>query len=178
MVLFKSTKQTETCPQCGSPLQIKQGKKGLFLGCSAYPECDYIKPLHQAGHIIKQLDELCPECGGNLQLKQGNYGIFIGCSHYPECHFIVHEEAEVEEEFDCPECKQHKLIARKGRSGKIFYGCIGFPNCKFTLATRPINHLCEKCGCELTTIKKIKGKQFTICANKSCQHQTELKPNE
>ena len=63
MVLFKSTKQTETCPQCGSPLQITQGKKGLFLGCSAYPDCDYIKPLHQASHVIKVLDEVCTECG-------------------------------------------------------------------------------------------------------------------
>ena len=39
--LFQRIKHEELCPQCGSPLQIKQGKKGLFLGCSAYPECDY-----------------------------------------------------------------------------------------------------------------------------------------
>ena len=39
--LFHHSKQQEYCPQCGAPLQIKQGKKGLFLGCSAYPECDY-----------------------------------------------------------------------------------------------------------------------------------------
>lgn len=178
MALFKSTKQVELCPKCHSPLQLKQGKKGLFLGCSAYPVCDYIKPPHQENHIIKALEECCPECGHHLQLKQGSYGIFIGCSNYPECHFIVHEEAEVEEEFDCPECKQHKLVARKGRSGKTFYGCTGFPDCKFTLATRPIKQQCERCGCELATIKKVKGRQYSICANKSCQHQTEVKANE
>lgn len=181
MVLFKSTKQVELCPQCHSSLQLKQGKKGLFLGCSTYPKCDYIKPLHHENHIIKKLEECCPECGHYLQLKQGSYGIFIGCSNYPECHFIVHEEAEVEEEFDCPECKQNKLITRKGRLGKTFYGCSGFPGCKFTLPTQPIKQQCEKCGCELATIKKIKGKQYTICANKSCQHQilyqTEAEPN-
>lgn len=177
MALFKSTKHTEFCPECASPLQIKQGKKGLFLGCSAYPTCDYIKPFHQQSHIIKELEELCPECGHRLQLKQGNYGIFIGCSHYPECHFIVHEEPEVEEEFDCPECKTHKLVARKGRSGKTFYGCAGFPNCTFTLPTKPVRHQCLQCGCELATLKKIKGKPVYLCANKHCHQQTETETN-
>ncbi|QLB15250.1 hypothetical protein A6B39_07165 [Mannheimia granulomatis] len=178
MALFKSTKQTEKCLECGSALQLKQGKKGLFWGCSAYPECDYIKPLHQASHIIKELDELCPECGGKLQLKQGNYGIFIGCSNYPECHFIVQEESEVEEELDCPECKTYKLVARRGRFGKTFYGCAGFPECKFTLASKPIKQQCSECSCELAIIKKVRGKQIYICANKECLHQTEIKPNE
>lgn len=173
MSLFKSTKQAEICPECGSILQLKQGKNGLFLGCSAYPDCNYIKPLHQASHIIKELDECCPECGNKLQLKQGHYGIFIGCSNYPECHFIVHEETVVEEEFDCPECKKHKLIARKGRSGKTLYGCAGFPECKFILATKPIKFKCSECDCELATIKKIWSRQVYICANKHCQHQTE-----
>ncbi|QLB40283.1 topoisomerase DNA-binding C4 zinc finger domain-containing protein [Mannheimia pernigra] len=173
MTLFKSTKQVELCPQCNSPLQLKQGKKGLFLGCSIYPECDYIKPLHQANHIIKELDECCSECGHHLQLKQGIYGIFIGCSNYPECNFIVQEEADVAEEFSCPECKQHKLLVRKGRSGRTFYGCAGFPNCKFTLNTKPIKYECEKCDYELAIIKKIKGKQYYICANKNCEARTQ-----
>ncbi len=78
-------------------MQIKQGKKGYFWVVRKHPECDYIKPLHQAGHIIKQLDELCPECGGNLQLKQGNYGIFIGCLRTLNATSSYTEEAEVEE---------------------------------------------------------------------------------
>ena len=53
--LFHHSKQLEYCPQCGAPLQIKQGKKGLFLGCSAYPECDYLRPLQRAEHkVIKK----------------------------------------------------------------------------------------------------------------------------
>lgn len=173
MSIFKSTKQTELCPQCQSPLQIKNGKKGLFLGCSAYPACDYIKPLHQTNRVLKELDALCPECGHNLQLKQGNFGIFIGCSHYPECHFVVHEEAEQEEQFECPECKRHHLIARKGRSGKTFYGCAGFPECKFTLAGKPVQHICPECQCTLTVEKKQRGKTVYQCANKACQHISE-----
>lgn len=174
MSLFKSTKQIEYCPECNAVLQLKQGKNGLFLGCSTYPDCTYIKPLHQTYHIIKELDEVCSECGSKLQLKQGHYGIFIGCSNYPKCHFIAGEETIAEEEFDCPECKTHKLIARKGRSGKIFYGCTNFPECKFTLAAKPIKFKCNKCDYELATIKKLRGKTVYICANKHCQHRTEI----
>lgn len=184
MSLFKSTKQTEFCPQCHSPLQIKRGKQGLFLGCSAYPECDYIKPLHQASRVIKNLDEPCPSCGAFLQLKQGHFGIFIGCSRYPECTFTVHDSPEVEDEvhFTCPECKTHQLVARKGRSGKTFYGCSGFPQCKFTLAGKPIAVKCPECGGELAVEKKVKGKRQLQCANKHChtifQAESEVENEE
>ncbi|OOH90361.1 hypothetical protein BMT54_04875 [Pasteurellaceae bacterium 15-036681] len=173
MSLFKSTKQAEICPECQSPLQIKRGKQGLFLGCSAYPQCDYLKPLQQTNHVIKTLDEICPECSSLLQLKQGNFGIFIGCSNYPECHFTVHDEPEQSEEFDCPECKTHKLVERMGRSGKHFYGCTGYPECKFTLPSKPIEISCPKCHYPLATEKKVRGKQMYQCANKHCQHLFE-----
>lgn len=169
MSLFKSTKQTEFCPLCQSALQIKRGKQGLFLGCTAYPDCDYIKPLHQASRVIKDLDETCPNCGAFLQLKQGHFGIFIGCSQYPACDFTVHDTPESEESFTCPECKTHQLVARKGRSGKTFYGCTGFPHCKFTLASKPILATCPECGGELAIEKKGKSKHQLQCVNKHCQ---------
>lgn len=170
MSLFKSTKQSEICPQCGSTLQIKRGKQGLFLGCSSYPACTYLKPLQQVNRVLKELEEICPECGHFLQLKQGHFGLFIGCSHYPNCHFIVHEEAEKTEKWDCPECKTHHLIARKGRTGKMFYGCTGFPDCKFILPSKPIRKTCPQCQTRLVTSKKQRGKIFYLCANKTCQH--------
>lgn len=130
--LFHHSKQQEYCPQCGAPLQIKQGKKGLFLGCSAYPECDYLRPLQRAEHkVLKTLDEICPKCGNLLQLKQGSFGMFIGCSHYPECDFVVREESENEEKIACPECKTGHLISRRGRQGKIFTAVIISLNVNF-----------------------------------------------
>lgn len=36
----------ETCPKCGRHLVERKNKKGrIFIGCSGYPECDFIKPL-------------------------------------------------------------------------------------------------------------------------------------
>jgi len=28
-----------TCPECGSPMKLRSGRKGWFLGCSKYPKC-------------------------------------------------------------------------------------------------------------------------------------------
>lgn len=175
--LFHHTKQQEPCPQCGLPLQIKQGKKGLFLGCSSYPACDYIKPLQPYEHkVIKQLEQCCPECHHPLLLKQGAFGMFIGCSHYPDCHFVVHEEERAEEAQNvcCPECRLGRLVARRGRQGKYFYACNRFPHCRFTLAHRPYAVQCPACGSVAATLKNsAKSDRTFICANRTCRHQFE-----
>lgn len=174
--LFHHSKQQEYCPQCGAPLQIKQGKKGLFLGCSAYPECDYLRPLQRSEHkVLKTLDEICPKCSNLLQLKQGSFGMFIGCSHYPECDFVVREESESEEKITCPECKTGHLIPRRGRQGKIFYGCDNFPKCKFSLPAKPYAVPCPTCHFPLSLLKSDNverngAKRIFQCANKTCRH--------
>ncbi len=69
-----SVRKNEPCPQCGAELVIRSGKHGPFLGCSHYPDCDYVRPLkNQAdGHIVKVLEgQTCPSCGAVLVLRQG-----------------------------------------------------------------------------------------------------------
>ncbi|MFD0966698.1 topoisomerase DNA-binding C4 zinc finger domain-containing protein [Seminibacterium arietis] len=178
--LFQYRKNQEYCPECGSILKIKKGKKGLFLGCSHYPECHYLKPLHSHSEhkIIKNLAKNCPKCGHFLQLKQGSYGMFIGCSDYPNCHFTVQEESTPKEDkILCPECKNGYLIARRGRQGKIFYGCSCFPKCKFILPTKPYKIQCHRCNSHLCILKKENSTHRTwLCINKNCQHlfETEI----
>lgn len=174
MSLFKSTKQAECCPECGAPLQLKRGRQGLFLGCSNYPDCHYLKPLQQTYHVIKDLDELCPECGQSLQIKQGHFGIFIGCSAYPSCHFMVTNESEEQEEINCPVCKLHKLAKRFTKRGKSFYGCTGYPACKFSLFGQPIQKECPVCGFSLMIQKNQRGKTIYQCANRVCQHLVNI----
>lgn len=170
--LFHHTKHEEYCPKCGSVLHIKQGKKGLFLGCSAYPQCDYLRPLQRTEHkVLKTLDEICPQCGQPLQLKQGSFGMFIGCSAYPECDFVVHEEEKTDEQIACPECQKGHLVARRGRQGKTFYGCDHFPHCKFSLPAKPYEIPCPQCNFPLALLKSEEGEvQQMQCANKVCRH--------
>jgi DNA topoisomerase-1 len=33
----------EDCPKCGKPLSKRLGKFGMFIGCTGYPACDYIR---------------------------------------------------------------------------------------------------------------------------------------
>ncbi|GAL16184.1 hypothetical protein JCM19233_7206 [Vibrio astriarenae] len=55
----------EACPKCqesgrSGELELRNGKHGAFLGCNQYPQCDYIRPLHQNdGHIVKHLGVAC-----------------------------------------------------------------------------------------------------------------------
>ncbi|WP_128080546.1 topoisomerase DNA-binding C4 zinc finger domain-containing protein [Salinivibrio socompensis] len=67
-------KTEERCPECGSALAFKSGKRGPFLACTAYPNCHYTKALHHGdGHVVKALGVACPECHhGELVLRQAD----------------------------------------------------------------------------------------------------------
>src|SRR6185295_16355914 len=55
-----------TCEKCGQPMLIKSGKFGVFLACSAYPECTNTKELEtpetpEGGEDAEP--EPCENCG-------------------------------------------------------------------------------------------------------------------
>lgn len=173
--LFARHKTAQQCPQCGALLQIKRGKQGLFLGCSAYPNCDYLHTLQPVniGQVLKVLPEKCPECEHSLVLRQGQFGMFIGCSHYPDCHFIVQEQENVDShtQITCPHCKQGSLVARRGGRGRTFYGCNRFPACRFTLDKMPIEKPCPVCHYPISFLKKSEKEACYQCANRACKHE-------
>ena len=109
-----TVRKNEPCPQCGAELVIRSGKHGPFLGCSQYPECDYVRPLKSQadGHIVKVLEgQVLPTHAAlNLVLRQGRFGMFIGCSRYPECEHTEHIDKPDETAIACPQC-------RTGQSG-------------------------------------------------------------
>jgi restriction system protein len=44
-ILSDSSSSNETCSKCGSPMVLKKGKRGEFLGCSSFPTCRNTKNL-------------------------------------------------------------------------------------------------------------------------------------
>ncbi|HET8551217.1 MAG TPA: type I DNA topoisomerase, partial [Gammaproteobacteria bacterium] len=38
----------EACPKCGKPLSIRLGRRGRFIGCTGYPDCDYTRNLDES----------------------------------------------------------------------------------------------------------------------------------
>ncbi len=143
-----SVRKNEPCPQCGAELVIRSGKHGPFLGCSHYPDCDYIRPLKSQadGHIVKVLEgQECPSCGAVMVLRQGRFGMFIGCSRYPECEHTELIDKPDETAIACPQCGQGHLVQRRSRFGKTFHSCDRYPDCQFVINFKPVAGECPEC---------------------------------
>lgn len=109
--------------------------------------------------------ETCPECGSDLVIRNGRYGKFTACSNYPTCKYIKKEERVVEELADCPKC-DGKIVAKRTRKGKFFYGCTNYPKCDFASWYKPTGEKCPKCDSLL-----VEKKEKVVCSN--CEYEKE-----
>ncbi|MEQ1813853.1 MAG: type I DNA topoisomerase [Candidatus Nitrotoga sp.] len=69
----------EACPKCGKPLATRLGKRGNFIGCTAYPECDYTRNMAgdaDAGEARKELG-MDPVSGLPVLLLRGPFGYYV-----------------------------------------------------------------------------------------------------
>ncbi|MEW8097784.1 MAG: type I DNA topoisomerase [Candidatus Thiodiazotropha endolucinida] len=163
----------EACPSCGSPLSIRLGRHGRFIGCTNYPTCDYTRDLN-ADTSEKEEPEVvegrsCPECSAELVIKRGRYGKFIGCSNYPKCRYIEPLEKPEDTSVTCPKCNKGTLLKRKSRRGKIFYSCSTYPDCDYAVWNEPVAEPCPNCGWPVLTIKTTKRNGTEkVCPQKDC----------
>lgn len=138
-----------SCPKCQSALNIKWGRNGSFIGCSAYPECDFTSEYTRddTGKVSlvreQTTDVVCDRCQGKMVVKNGRFGKFLACSNYPECKNTMAVKTGVK----CPEndCKGD-IIEKRTRKGKLFFGCDQFPACKFASWDRPHPVACPICS--------------------------------
>ena len=93
----------------------------------------------------EQTGEMCPECGNPLVIRKGKYGAFTACSNFPSCKYIKSEPREVVEVCNCPNC-DGKIIEKKSKRGKLFYGCNNYPKCKTAYWDKPIGENCPECN--------------------------------
>ena len=95
----------------------------------------------------EETGELCPNCNSPLVIKQSRYGKFTACSNYPTCKYIKNEKEENVEVvvMPCVKC-DGKIIERKTKKGKIFYGCSNYPKCDFALWDKPTGQHCPSCN--------------------------------
>ncbi len=162
----------EKCPKCDKPLSKRLGRRGTFIGCSGYPECDYTRSLdgEEGGNTPEVVEgRTCPSCDAPLYIRQGRYGKFIGCSAYPKCKHLEPIEKPAETGVACPECGKGQMLMRKSRYGKIFYSCSSYPDCKYAVWNEPLNEACPDCGWPILTLKTTKRKGAEkICPQKEC----------
>lgn len=68
----------EACPKCGKPLSIRLGRRGKFIGCSAYPECDFTRNLDGDSNPTEPLVVgLDSDSGHTILLLNGPYGPYL-----------------------------------------------------------------------------------------------------
>ncbi|MCD9477236.1 hypothetical protein GLP21_12630 [Photobacterium carnosum] len=95
------------CPECGSGLSFKKGKRGklsgaTFWGCDNFPKCCYhsiitLPKNNDKDKSIPVTNKQCPECGSGLSFRRGKRGKlahmdFWGCDNFPKCrHYEIAE---------------------------------------------------------------------------------------
>jgi DNA topoisomerase-1 len=86
----------EECPKCGvatgrklkvhGTLVQREGRFGMFISCSNYPKCKYIKQ----DAMLNSTGIKCGECkDGEMAERHGRFGPFYSCTNYPECKHIT-----------------------------------------------------------------------------------------
>jgi DNA topoisomerase I len=142
------------CEKCGQGELLERiSRHGFFLGCSRYPDCDFIQDLAPdlPGDDGEAKTEYCENCGREMALKRGRFGTFLACTGYPDCKTTrrLVEGTRKAKAPDVPigeKCPDDggELLKRQGRFGE-FIGCQNYPKCKYT---RPITLgiKCPKCG--------------------------------
>ena len=109
------------CEKCGNKMVKKLGRFGVFLACSAFPECKNTKSIPLAK---------CPRegCGGDIiarkSKKRGKE--FYGCTHFPECDFISHFKPI---NASCPKCGWF-MVEKYDKKNGNYKACIN-PNCDY-----------------------------------------------
>jgi len=119
--------------------------------------------VNKKDYTEKPTDKTCPKCGAPLIIRLGKYGRFYACSNFPKCKYSEPLE-DNQAKIDCPECEKGKVVQKKTRKGKIFYGCDQYPDCEFALWDRPTGEKCPKCGSLLVD----NSKGMIKCSNKDC----------
>ena len=113
-------------------------------------------------------DIICEKCGKHMVIKIGPYGKFLGCEGFPECKNT--KKIVNETEGRCPKCGK-KMLARKSKKGKPFFGCEDYQNCGYMTWDTPVSAVCPKCGA--TLFKKAGKKGRLYCAKEDCGFETE-----
>jgi DNA topoisomerase-1 len=108
-------------------------------------------------------DEICEVCGRPMVIKTGRFGRFISCTGYPECRTtkpILKDTGAI-----CPK-DGGKVVERKSRRGRTFYGCANYPACDFVSWDRVVPERCPTCGSYVVAKSRRGVVSFECAANR------------
>ena len=108
----------------------------------------------------------CDKCGRMMVVKQGRFGKFLACPGFPECRNAkpLLRDTGVQ----CPKCGG-KIVERKSRRGRAFYGCGRYPDCDYTTWDEPQQETCKVCGSFMQKHRYRTGRTILYCSNEQCE---------
>ena len=161
----------ETCDKCGAAMVMKVGKFGMFLACSAYPDCRNTREVEKAEAPESDVEETCDNCGRPMVVKRGRFGQFLACTGYPACKttrkLIATPQgiatAQTDRPLDepCPKCGK-PLVVKHGRYGE-FTACSDYKDCRY-IKRETTGVSCPSDGGDIVVRKSRRG-AFYGCAN-------------
>ncbi len=121
----------------------------------------------------EETDEVCELCGRKMVIKSGRYGKFLACPGFPECRNtrkIVQSTPGT-----CPKCGGRMLV-RRSKKGRIYYGCEKNPGCDFMTWNEPTAETCPQCGG--TLFKKGGRSGMLLCEKEGCGYSRPFTPEK
>ena len=161
--------------------EVEQGKRDWVSALDEFYG-DFSKTLAEAeekmeGKRVKVPDEetdvVCEVCGRNMVIKIGRFGRFLACPGFPECtntKKIVQETPG-----NCPKCGG-KIILKKSKRGRSFYGCSQYPECDFMTWNVPLEEKCPQCGSTLFQKGGKSGRK--VCEKQGCGYDRPMNDGE
>ncbi|MCL2048192.1 MAG: type I DNA topoisomerase [Defluviitaleaceae bacterium] len=121
----------------------------------------------------QETDIICEFCQRNLVIKFGRYGKFLACPGFPECRNAkpIFEETGV----NCPICDDGKVVVKKSKKGRKYFGCDKYPDCDFISWNLPTGEKCPDCGAHL--VLKGRLKRVIACSAEKCSYAIEAPEN-
>lgn len=114
-------------------------------------------------------DELCEKCGKHMVYKLGRFGKFLACSGFPDCRNTKPIIKDIG--VTCPKCNEGKIIERRSKKGRIFYGCDQYPGCDYVSWDKPTNKFCPQCDTKMVEKRNRSGAKL-LCP--SCSYSEEI----
>src|SRR3989338_373189 len=79
-------------------------------------------------------DVICDKCGKPMVIRYGRFGKFLACSGFPDCKNT--KALNYDTGLICPD-DGGKVVMRRTRRGRTFWGCGNYPKCKFASWQKP-----------------------------------------
>jgi DNA topoisomerase I len=108
------------CPKCSSPMKLRFGRFGPFLGCTRYPDCRGIVNIPRKDETPAKDMPTCPAlgCDGKMVQRRSRFGKpFFSCSNFPDCDVIVNNLDDLNEKYQDHPKTPYVKKPRKGKFG-------------------------------------------------------------